>query len=129
MKIPVNWRDDGFWLSDAMWDAVGGPGDETMCDESYRFDKRLIKFIEEHPYGTEGNPDIELVYVPDEATDWMFTDGGGVVYVLNGKLYYAKSVEFTHLPDPAVGMMNDVKGNKQVHKFVHLTMDDLKDIE
>lgn len=53
-----------------------------------RFDPDLIKIVEE---GCD-NPDLKVVEIPDDATDWELHDDDGsesIVYVVDGKLHWA----------------------------------------
>jgi hypothetical protein len=54
-----------------------------------RTNPELVAFVEEHP---ELCDDLEVVEIPDEATDWEIDEYDGwetVTYVVDGKLHHA----------------------------------------
>ena len=86
MKIVINGDWGGFSLTK---EAARILGVETY-DDSYavRTNPALIKMLEE---GQKIN-DLEVVEIPDNATDYKITEYDGierVIYVVDGKLYYA----------------------------------------
>lgn len=61
----------------------------------HRCDEDLISLIEEKgsEFCSGSNAEIRIAEIPDEATDWRVFEYDGlefVVYVLNGKMWYAK---------------------------------------
>ena len=81
MKMVINNNWGGFELPEdyvavkpnVSWDEV-------------RFDIDLIDIVESEDY--EG--DLEVVEIPDEATDWMIDEYDGfesIIYVVNGKIH------------------------------------------
>ena len=91
MKIVINTCFGGFSLSDF---AVTALELDSRYDSISRTDARLISLIEK--YGSEVCSgmfaDLEVVNIPDEATDWMMQEYDGsedILYVLDGKIYAA----------------------------------------
>lgn len=86
MKIVLNQDYGGFHLPSEYCDLCEcGRYDYGMKE---RLDPVLIKIVEE---GCD-NPDLEVVEIPDTATDWQLQEYDGmesVVYVVDGKLHWA----------------------------------------
>ena len=91
MKIVVNKCHGSFHVPADFADShnVG------MYDGYNRTDKELVQFVEDNTVNgsfIEGYAKLIAVEVPDTTTDWDLTDFDGwetVIYVVNGKLYYA----------------------------------------
>lgn len=61
--------------------------------EDDRFALELVKFVEEHP---EDCGDLIVVGIPEGFTDYYIEEYDGsesVLYVLNGKMYWAEGIE------------------------------------
>lgn len=61
--------------------------------EDDRFALELVKFVEEHP---EECGDLMVVGIPEGFTDYYIEEYDGtesVLYVLNGKMYWAEEIE------------------------------------
>ena len=91
MKIVINTCYGGFSLSDF---AVTALELDSRYDYVPRTDARLISLIEK--YGSEicsgMFATLEVVNIPDEATDWTIQEYDGnedVLYVLDGKIQTA----------------------------------------
>jgi len=91
MKIVINTCFGGFSLSDFAATALEL---DSRYDYIPRTDARLISLIEE--YGSElcsgSYAELEVVNIPDEATDWTIQEYDGnedVLYVLDGKIQTA----------------------------------------
>lgn len=55
-----------------------------------RTNEELVKFVEENP---DKCGDLDIVEIPDNATDYELLENDGleeVIYVLDGKIYYAE---------------------------------------
>jgi len=90
MKIVINTCFGGFSLSDF---AVTALELDSRYKPISRTDARLISLIEK--YGSEACSgrcaELEVVNIPDEATDWMIQEDDGsedVLYVLDGKIQF-----------------------------------------
>lgn len=92
MKIAINRCFGGFGLSDEAC-ALLKCAPYTYDADIMRNDFNLISVIEQ--LGDKANgclSKIEIVKIPDEATDYEINEYDGmetVTYVLNGKLYHA----------------------------------------
>lgn len=99
MKIAINNNYGGFELSKESVEFLKGKGinDENELygltyGEFERNDPLLIETIEKVELVKNPNSSIEIVEIPDEATDWTINEYDGletVIYVLNGKIKYA----------------------------------------
>lgn len=93
MKIVINNDYGGFGMyvterARQMFQEAGYSGEE-------RTNKDLINFVKNNP--DECGYHI-VVKIPDEATDWTILEYDGleeVIYVLNGKIYYAEEDDDT----------------------------------
>ena len=86
MKIVINECYGGFSVSDAVVEKLG-------LESSYGFDRtdeRLIQLVEADSSSASGEyADLKVVYIPDEATDYMINEYDGyetLYYVLDGKI-------------------------------------------
>ena len=93
MKIVANRRYGGFNLSRKAKELLNIPVDAYTwkCD---RTDERLIAAIEERgsKYVSGNYAKLEVVEIPDEATDWYIDNYDGmesIFYVVGGKIYIA----------------------------------------
>ena len=88
MKMVINADYGGFGLG------VADQYEDWVCSlESDRTNAELIKFVETHPNECG---DLEVIIIPDEATDWEMNECDGwetVIYVLNGKIVHAECEE------------------------------------
>lgn len=98
MKIAINRNYGGFHLSEEAVEFLKKKGidEEDAFDYIYGDIKRdnslLIETIESVEYVNNTFSSIEIVEIPDEATDWTINEYDGletVIYVLNGKIKYA----------------------------------------
>lgn len=67
--------------------------DFVYQSEDDRFSLELVKFVEEHP---EECGDLMVVGIPEGFTDYDIEEYDGlesVLYVLNGKMYWAEEIE------------------------------------
>lgn len=89
MKLVINTCYGGFDLPDEVLEELGYSNAGSI---NIRGDLRLIKMIEENPERLMCNfAKLEVVEIPDTATDYMIDDYDGmesVLYVLNGKIKY-----------------------------------------
>lgn len=86
MKLVINTSFGGFSLPEAFREKYGF---ESVYDDIERTDSRLVEYVEKNPCDCG---DLEVVEVPDEATDYMMTEYDGnesVIYVINGKIRFA----------------------------------------
>lgn len=91
MKIVVNNAFGGFGMG------MGENGKHFLQRPYWHKEERtkqdLIEFVENNPYECGY---LAIAIVPDEATDWEIREYDGieeVVYVVDGKLYYAEIVD------------------------------------
>jgi len=99
MKVAINRNYGGFHLSDEAVEFLKKKGinDEEelyglIYGEFKRNDPLLIETIESVEHVNNIFSSIEIVEIPDEATDWVINEYDGsetVLYVLNGKIKYA----------------------------------------
>lgn len=85
MKYVINTAFGGYELPEDFCEMYGIE-DRWDYDRGYRKDERLIKYVEEHPDG-----DLEVVEIPDDATDWELTEYDGaesIIAVIDGKIYH-----------------------------------------
>ena len=97
MKIVVNKCYGGFHLTNKaknkLAKAVGVKVGELWVKD-YREHPALVAIVEEmgaKAYDTNVS-ELEIVEIPDDATDWEFNEYDGfeeVIYVLNGKIHHA----------------------------------------
>ena len=86
MKLVLN-RDYGgfgYGVADEYEDFVRG-----FSYEEDRARPEIIAFVESHP---DECGDLEIVEIPDTATDWEITEYDGwesVIYVVDGKIHHA----------------------------------------
>ncbi len=83
MKIVLNkdYGGFGYGVAPEYEDFVRGCGDRTNPE--------LVDFVESHP---DECGDLEVVEIPDTATDWEIDEYDGwetVTYVVDGKLHHA----------------------------------------
>ena len=95
MKVAINVNFGGFRLKKDIAKKYGW--DEWDVD---RTDPKLIELIESgvnvsaddpSDYDDEDYSPIQVVNIPDEATDWEIIEYDGaedIIYVLDGKIYY-----------------------------------------
>ena len=86
MKIVVNkdYGGFGYGVADEHEDFVRG-----FANDEDRANPELVAFVESHPNDCG---DLEVVEIPDTATDWEIDEYDGlesVTYVVDGKLYHA----------------------------------------
>lgn len=92
MKIVINECYGGFSLSD---DAcmVLGCHSYDYTEHEMRNDPRLVEIVEDLGHDAGGSfAELEVVEIPDSATDWVIFDYDGaetLLYVLNGKIHWA----------------------------------------
>ena len=88
MKIVINRKFGGFSVSKEIAKELGFVDEWTMN----RTDERLIEAVIKDPERASGEfAKLEVVNIPDGATDWEITEYDGmesVIYVMNGKLYH-----------------------------------------
>ena len=81
-KILVNTSFGGFSLKDEYKDYVG------------REDEKLIALVEQGVDIGDNYAEVGIAEIPDNATDYAIEDYDGketVLYVVDGKIYYAKN--------------------------------------
>ena len=90
MKIVINTCYGGFSLSDMAIKALGLETPFYYSDIS-RTDERLIALVEQNYETVSGfYSHLEVVEIPDEATDWMIDEYDGaedIIYVVDGKIH------------------------------------------
>lgn len=90
MKIAVNKCYGGFSLSDKACELLG-TDDPFQYKYEARTNAKLISVIEELGEEADGHcASLEVVEIPDDATDWRISEYDGwedVWYVLDGKMY------------------------------------------
>lgn len=84
MKLVINgtYGGFGFGVADEFEELVYKYEDERTASE-------LIAFVEEHP---DDCGDLEVVEIPDDATDYLINEYDGaetVYYVVDGKIHLA----------------------------------------
>ena len=87
MKIVINNDYGGFGFLN--WDDDDQYSDIVEKYENDRTNPVLVAVVENNHIG-----DLVVVEIPDEATDWVINEYDGletVIYVLNGKIYYAEN--------------------------------------
>lgn len=88
MKVVLNKCYGGFGLDEELAEQYGL--DEWSVD---RTDEKLIELVEKYGEDAGGShSELEIVEIPDEATDWEIDeyDGfEGVIYVVDGKIHHA----------------------------------------
>lgn len=85
-KIVINAPYGGFRLGSGFVKAYGL---ESPYTDVERDDKDLVEWVEAHP---DDNPDLRVVEIPDEATDYTINEYDGaedVIMVIDGKLVWA----------------------------------------
>ena len=88
MKIVINSCYGGFSLSE---EAVNALGLRDSHDYVARTDKKLIELIESGMDCNGRFADLEVVEIPDEATDWEISEYDGceeIIYVLDGLIHH-----------------------------------------
>ena len=86
MKLVLN-RDYGgfgYGVADEYEDFI-----RDFSDEEDRARPEIIAFVESHP---DECGDLEVVEIPDTATDWEIAEYDGwesVIYVVDGKIHHA----------------------------------------
>lgn len=84
MKMVINANYGGFGL-----DVAEQYEDWVRDFEGDRTNAELVEFVETHP---DECGDLEVITIPEEATDWEMDEYDGwesVIYVLNGKIVHA----------------------------------------
>lgn len=86
MKLVINkdYGGFGYGVADEYDDFVRG-----FSDEEQRANPELVAFVESH---LDECGDLEVVEIPDTATDWEIDEYDGwesVTYVVDGKLHHA----------------------------------------
>ena len=88
MKIVLNKCYGGFGLDEELAEKYGI--DEWSVDRS---DAKLIELVEKYGEDAGGShSELEIVEIPDEATDWEIDEYDGfesVIYVVDGKIHHA----------------------------------------
>lgn len=82
-KVVINKPYGGFHLGPGFVKAYGLESPYTYVE---RDDKDLVAWVEAHP---DDNPDLRVVEIPDEATDYEINEYDGaenVIMVIDGKL-------------------------------------------
>lgn len=82
-KIVINVNYGGFHLGSGFVKAYGLESPYTSIE---RDDEDLVAWVESHP---DDNPSLDVVEIPDEATDYMVNEFDGmetVIMVIDGKL-------------------------------------------
>lgn len=87
MKVVLNRNWGGFRLGEQFVKHYN-PEDEWDFDKFSRNDPVLVDWVKKHP---EDNPDLRIVEIPNNVTDWQVHDYDGmesVIAVINGKIYW-----------------------------------------
>lgn len=91
MKIVINRSFGMFSIPEAFFKKLGITNDDDKWsfegNLETRTDARLIELVEKEGYEA---PDLAVVEIPDESTDWEIGEYDGkewVIYVLNGKIH------------------------------------------
>lgn len=94
MKIIINSCYGGFDLSTWALDKAGIPYDDRGIydlDDVDRTNPKLVAIVEEDSERASGDcAELEVVEIPDNATDWVIDEYDGcerVLYVVKGKIY------------------------------------------
>lgn len=85
-KIVINETYGGFHLGSAFVEAYGLRSPYVDIE---RDDQKLVTWVESHP---DDNPNLCVVEIPDEATDYMISEYDGaetVIMVIDGKIVCA----------------------------------------
>lgn len=87
MKIVLNKNYGGFSLPEGFLSAY----DFDNVAYIERTDERLVEWVENNLDGMKYYSDLDVVEIPDEATDWEIDEYDGwesVIYVVNGKIHH-----------------------------------------
>lgn len=88
MKIVINACFGGFGLTEEAKKALG----IEYSDDIERTDSRLIEMVETNAVNIADRfAELEVVEIPDEATDWEIDEYDGlesVTYVVDGKIHH-----------------------------------------
>lgn len=95
INILINTTYGGYSLSEEAAEATSHIANRyDLSRQSYRTNPEVLRIFEE--MGSEAFSgycsEIEMVSIPDEATDWMITEYDGleeVIYVVDGKIHTA----------------------------------------
>ena len=90
MKLVINGCFGGFSLPEGFCEKYGF---ESCYVDIARDDERLVQWMEEHPEDEGVCTDLQIVEIPDEATDYHIDEYDGfetVVYVVDGKLHWTE---------------------------------------
>ena len=90
MKVVINVEYGGFALPDEFMEMY--PNEFSSCydySKEIRQDERLINYLENLSEEEIDTSDLQIAYIPDDATDWRIEEYDGaetLYYVLNGKI-------------------------------------------
>ena len=91
MKIVVNRCFGGYSLSKLAMDMLGVDSAYAFFWWEERNSPALVKVVEELGKAADGDcADLEIIEIPDSATDWLIEDYDGmetVLYVFGGKIH------------------------------------------
>lgn len=90
MKIVVNGTYGGFHYPEAFCQRYDVKRYDWMYDDNdeYRFDTRLIDWVEKNPQDSEG---LCVVNIPEGTTDWQTHEYDGlesIICVIDGKIHW-----------------------------------------
>ncbi len=92
MKYVINNCWGGFSISEECAKELGMPNRYYYDDDDLRADERLIKMVEEDSESVSGpHAKLEVVEIPDNATDWELTEYDGleeIIAVIDGKIVH-----------------------------------------
>ena len=91
MKIVINRCFGGFGISESCARALGV--DEDFFDEDdLRTNEQFIAMVEEDSdFASDDDAELEVVEIPDNATDWELTEYDGmeeIICVVDGKIHH-----------------------------------------
>ena len=87
MKVVLNRNWGGFSLGKQFVEHYGLE-DEYDFDKLSRRDPSLVDWVEKYP---EDNPDLKVIEIPDDVTDWQIHDYDGmesIIAVIDGKIHW-----------------------------------------
>ena len=93
MKIVANRCFGGYSLSRQAMDKLGVDSTYAFVWSEERNTPALVKVVDELGIAASGDcADLEIIEIPDSATDWLIEDYDGmetVLYVFDGKIHSA----------------------------------------
>lgn len=89
MKIVINGYYGGFYVPENFWQQCKIDHNYFESQREIRTNAKFIDWVEDNEDNCE---DLEVVEIPDTATDWEIIEYDGaetLIYVVDGKIQYA----------------------------------------